>query len=243
MAPLGRYTEPPAYHVVRKGETLYAIAWRYGLDYRRIATKNGIGTPYTIFPGQHLRLVDNVPGYQGSQPKSGRQVTPRWRRHNEHHAWDSAAIVVSHAEPPVSARPTSDLIEWQWPTRGKLVNRFSDTEQNGIDVSGTLGQPIFAAATGQVVYSGGGLSGYGELIIIRHDKHFLSAYAYNNKLLIAEGDRVIGGQRIAEMGRSRSGEVMLHFEIRRDGRPVNPMRYLPKLSLKEESHVERARDG
>lgn len=229
------------YHVVRKGETLYAIAWRYGLNYRQLAAWNGIRAPYTIYPGQRLRLFARPRQPRKAQPQKP-PPTASLPRRGTPRPQDALAA------PSVSARqatepPGDSVLRWRWPAAGKVVNGFNDAEQKGIDIGGRLGQPIYAAADGYVVYSGGGLRGYGKLIIIKHNSHYISAYAHNNNVLVMEGDRVIGGQRIAEMGRTRSGEAMLHFEIRKDGRPVNPMRYLPRVSLKEESHVEKARDG
>lgn len=109
-----------------------------------------------------------------------------------------------------------------------MIASFQASGRKGVDIAGHFDQPIYAAAGGRVVYSGGGLRGYGKLIIIKHNKRFLSAYAHNNKLLVEEGDKVSGGQHIASMGRSGADRVMLHFEIRHDGNPVDPARYLPK---------------
>ena len=117
---------------------------------------------------------------------------------------------------------------WQWPARGEVVTSFSRSGGKGIDIAGSFGQAIVAASDGEVVYSGSGLIGYGQLIIVKHNKRYLSAYAHNNKILVKEGDTVKGGQRIAEMGRSGSNRALLHFEIRRDGKPIDPVRYLPK---------------
>jgi lipoprotein NlpD len=117
---------------------------------------------------------------------------------------------------------------WRWPARGKVVTSFSASGRKGIDIEGRFGQTVMAAAGGRVVYSGSGLIGYGQLIIVKHNKRYLSAYAHNNKLLVKEGDAVKGGQRIAEMGRSGPNRALLHFEIRRDGKPIDPLRYLPK---------------
>lgn len=246
-APVGHFPKhnphPSGYHIVRKGETLYAIAWRHGLDYRQVAAWNGIRAPYTIFPGQRLRLVErSTQQPRKSMPRKTQQAASSLPRNTKPPAEHKLPV------PPVSSRQApapqhNDVLHWRWPAAGMVVSGFDDADQKGIDISGRLGQPIYAAADGQVVYSGGGLRGYGKLIIIKHNSRFISAYAHNNNVLVMEGDRVIGGQRIAEMGRARSGQPMLHFEIRQDGRPVNPLRYLPRASLKEESHVERARDG
>jgi lipoprotein NlpD len=117
---------------------------------------------------------------------------------------------------------------WRWPVRGKIVGHFGTTGGKGIDIAGRRGTAIKAAAPGHVVYSGSGLRGYGKLIIVKHNKRYLSAYAHNERLHVKEGDTVKGGQRIAEMGDSDAKSVRLHFEIRRDGQPVNPTRYLPR---------------
>lgn len=245
-APLGHSSKhsPPqrGYHVVRDGETLYAIAWGYGLDYRQVAAWNGIRKPYTIFPGQRLRLVAPPRQHRPSPPRKMQQPPTTLPSANKSRIEQGRSGPKGHdREVPKPHR--GEALRWRWPAAGKVLNGFADSARKGIDITGRLGQPVYAAADGQVVYSGGGLRGYGKLIIIKHNSRFISAYAHNNNVLVVEGDRVIGGQRIAEMGRAQSGQVMLHFEIRRDGRPVNPMRFLPRVSLKEESHVRRLRDG
>src|SRR5262249_20766326 len=136
------------------------------------------------------------------------------------------------AEPSSDARPAAvdddSRINWLWPTEGKVITAFSDTENlKGIDIAGKTGQPIFAAASGKVVYAGTGLRGYGKLIIVKHNNSFLSAYAHNKDILVKEGQQVTRGQKIAEMGNTDSDQAKLHFEIRRNGKPVDPLRYLP----------------
>ena len=123
---------------------------------------------------------------------------------------------------------SSGKIKWFWPTRGKIVKSDSPTSKKGVDISGSSGQPVKAAAEGKIVYSGSGLVGYGKLIIIKHNDKFLSAYAYNSDLLVNEGDIVKAGQKISEMGQDQSGRNILHFEIRLNGNPINPLKYLPK---------------
>lgn len=250
-APVGYFSKhsphPSGYHVVRKGETLYAIAWRHGLAYRQVAAWNGIRPPYTIFPGQRLRLVArSTQQHRKSPPRKAQQAAASLPRNKKSRTRTEPKLpipAVSSRQAPQPQPQRNDVLRWRWPAAGTVVSGFDDAEQKGINIGGRLGQPIYAAADGHVVYSGGGLRGYGKLIIIKHNSRFISAYAHNNNVLVTEGDRVTGGQRIAEMGRTGSGQPMLHFEIRQDGRPVNPMRYLPRVSLKEESHVERARDG
>ena len=127
-----------------------------------------------------------------------------------------------------SGSSAAKSLNWTWPAKGQLIEPYSRRGNKGLDIAGDLGQPVYAARGGRVVYSGSGLIGYGKLIIIKHNKSHLSAYAYNDRLLVKEGDNVTGGQRIAHMGRNNAKQVALHFEIRRNGKPVDPLRYLPK---------------
>jgi lipoprotein NlpD len=138
--------------------------------------------------------------------------------------------VVTQAKKPTKSIKKSGSLRWHWPTHGHVIETFSSksSTRKGIDIAGRLGQGVKAASAGRVVYSGSGLRGYGKLIIVKHNEQYLSAYAHNRKLLVKQGDTVKLGQRIAEMGRSGTDRVKLHFEIRREGNPVNPMRYLPK---------------
>lgn len=215
---------PKEIHIVRVGETLYSIAWQYGYDYREVARWNGIARPYTIFPQQQLKVERpaGVSSYKTTKltkvnkPASAEPVKNR--------------SVTQPVLPAQKLRYSSQKIRWQWPARGKIQSRFSsqDPGQKGIDIAGHKGQPIYAAEAGYVVYSGSGLRGYGELIIVKHNETFLSAYAHNQRLLVKEGQKVKKGAHIADMGMTGTDRVMLHFEIRRDGIPVNPFKYLPK---------------
>ena len=130
------------------------------------------------------------------------------------------------AESPVAAKVAAG-VSWTWPAKGKTIGSFGRGGNKGLDIAGAFEQPIRAAARGQVVYAGSGLIGYGKLVIVKHNSHLLSAYAHNERLYVKEGDEVNGGQHLADMGRSGKGRVMLHFEIRRDGKPVDPLRFLP----------------
>lgn len=203
-------------HRVHSGDTLYSIAFRYGLDYRDLARWNNIPGPYIIYPGQVLRL----------QPGTSR---PRHRQSSadNHVVETNTAAPAGGVRQHVDAAP-SPAIEWQWPTRGTLMDTDTPTAKKGIDITGKTGQTVVAAAGGSVVYSGSGLLGYGKLIIIKHNDTFLSAYAHNDKILVKEGDRVTGGQEIATMGIGNDGEPVLHFEIRENGKPVDPLARLPK---------------
>ena len=223
------------YHVVASGETLYSIAWNYGYDYRNVATWNGISTPYTIYPGQVIRLkpppqpatVVVQPG-----PVISRQPGPIVDN-------TPAAVKPSTPQQPVKkvavnktlksgAAGQTDQLTWHWPVQGKILRSGSLTSKKGVDIAGRLGQDIKAAAQGDVVYSGSGLLGYGRLIIIKHNETFLSAYAHNSELLVGEGDSVSTGQVIARMGTNSSGQAQLHFEIRKNGSSVNPLTLLPR---------------
>lgn len=250
-AAVGAADERPSHHLVRQGDTLYGIAWRYGLDYRALANWNGIGPPYLIHPGSHLRLFPPEPGpdVAAGTRETGAGVTTRGvaappRAHapvpvpSESAPADSTpapaprpvqATPVPAAKPAAaSPAPGPAAIHWQWPTTGEIISEFAPGRSRGIDIAGEPGQPILAAAAGEVVYSGVGLVGYGELIIIKHDDEFLSAYAHNRRRLVGEGDRVSAGKTIAELGDSGADRPKLHFEIRKNGQPVDPRRYLPR---------------
>ncbi|MET4694223.1 lipoprotein NlpD [Endozoicomonas sp. NE40] len=205
-------------HIVRQDETLYSIAWLYGRDFRELADNNGIRSPYIIQPGQHISLEQRK-----------RAVTPPPQRQP---ATSPKQQVVK--KEPVQKRPAvspnPQTVSWRWPAKGKVIQRFSlsGSVNKGIDIDGNLGEPVMAAAAGEVVYAGSDLAGYGRLIIMKHNNSYLSAYAHNRELLVGEGDSVKAGQKIAEIGSTGTTEPKLHFEIRRDGKPVDPMRFLPK---------------
>ena len=229
----------PAYHQVRKGDTLYSIAWRYGLDSHSLASWNAVRSPYTIFPGQRLRLskppvtaprkatstgkpaptnpkASHPPAKSTSKPRA--KATPSSR---------------PQSKPKPKSSPTSRerlKLSWGWPTTGEVIQRFKrgDPARKGIKIRGRNGQLVKAAEGGKVVYAGSGLIGYGRLVIIKHNKNYLSAYGHNRRLLVKEGTNVRRGQVLAEMGRGSGGGTMLHFEIRRNGAPVDPTRLLPK---------------
>ncbi len=212
-------------YLVRKGDTVYSIAWTFGLDYRALAAANGLRPPYPLRPGQRLRMSapprPRTYVATKSRPKAAVPVPER-----------RGQVVKVYSRPAKRQTQTvwrnKPAPRWSWPARGRVVQGFSAnlTGNRGINISGRLGEPVHAAASGVVVYSGDGVRGYGNLLIIKHNDSYLSAYAYNRKLLVRLGQRVRAGQTIAEMGRNNAGRVMLHFEIRRNGRPVNPERYL-----------------
>ncbi len=213
----------PGYHIVVKGDTLYSIAWRYDHDYKDIAKWNDIISPYVIYPGQQIRLKP-IP------EKRQKLATKAPVKHKSEGGKPKQTAVASPKPslPQVKEKPVPiGPIKWQWPAQGKLVKSNTPTSKKGIDISGKIGQQIKAAAKGAVVYSGSGLLGYGKLIIIKHNDNYLSAYAYNSKILVQEGDFVNAGQHIAAMGQGNNGRAMLHFEIRKNGKPANPLGFLP----------------
>lgn len=209
-----------ATHVVRRGETVYRIATGNGITALDLALWNNIRPPYTIYPGQRLRLY---PGGGSATRTVQRGATPASR--------GSAAATrpATSAAAPVYA-PARSGVAWRWPTDGQLIGRYvsGDPTKQGIDVAGSSGQAVRAAADGVVVYSGTGLVGYGELVIVKHNEQWLSAYGHNRARLVNEGQVVKAGQQIAEMGRTGAARDMLHFEIRYNGKPVDPLAHLPR---------------
>lgn len=202
----------PAQYVVRSGDTLHSIAWRYRLDYRQLARWNSLSNPNLIFARQKLRL--SAPVKTRTTAKSSPTRVPQ----------RETANVKSQAK----TQSRSAALRWTWPATGSVQPATSALGTKGIEILGKRGQPVKAAAAGRVVYSGSGLRGYGRLIIVKHNEEFLSAYAHNERLLVAEGATVKSGESIAEMGDSEAKAVMLHFEIRRDGKAVEPLKLLPR---------------
>jgi lipoprotein NlpD len=232
------YTQPAGYEVVR-GDTLYAIAWRYGMDYRKLASANRIARPYHIYPGQELVLGEKDP-----EPAAVARVTSEPEiapvsRPAPATATAGAAKPKPTTPPPAASAPTatatnSDMsvpnepvTSWLWPARGKLVRDFSGTVHKGIDIGGQAGDPVLATSSGRVVYAGNGIVGYGNLLILKHNEQYLSAYGHNRQLLVQQGDMVKSGEKIAEKGSSATNSVRLHFEIRREGKPIDPKKLLP----------------
>ena len=202
------------YYIVQKGDTLYAIAWRYRVNAKSIARWNNLKDPYVIKPGQRLRL-----GYSRSNKTKSAQT----KKSSNSAASSSKKSASSSTKLPIAKAPGS----WSWPVKGRLISKYS-ADRNGIDIAANNGTPVKAAASGQVVYAGNGLRGYGNLIIIKHNATYFSAYAHSRKLLVAEGHRVKRGQKIAEVGSTGTNRDKLHFEIRKNGDSVDPLRYLPR---------------
>ena len=196
--------ERPATYTVRKGDTLYSIATRYDLDYRDLARWNYIGRDYRIYPGQKLRLSG-----RGSRPATAARTPVRPR--------DTQPVI-----------PSGPPVQWQWPANGASTRTQRPNGGQGLTIAGNLNQSIRAAGPGRVVYTGSGLLGYGQLLIIQHNDTYLSAYAHTASLLVKEGDAVNGGQPVATMGLGAQGQPMLYFEIRANGKPVDPLLFLPQ---------------
>jgi len=261
----------PYYHTVRKGDTLYSIAWKYGLDYKQIAYSNHIKSPYRIYAGQKLRLrpaykktaykksarasssgstrkyasktssKTKVSGSSGRNKSSSKykQKSSSKKTITSTKTRSSKKSTGSHAKhgsttKAVSKNKTAAFkgnkrLKWIWPVKGKIIQRYSPgSGKKGIDISAPRGTLIKSAEAGKVVYSGQGLVGYGRLVIIKHNDTYLSAYAHNQQLLVNEGQLVKKGQSIARLGRSGTNRYKLHFEIRKNGKPVNPISYLPR---------------
>ncbi len=205
--------------LVRPGDNLYSISFAAGENYIEVARWNDITSDsYTIYPGQVIKLY---PPESQSTGATAPAATPAATK----------SPTSANVQSVTTAGTTGTLSSsgWTWPASGQVIQPYSESANiNGIHIAGELGQPVHAAHDGQVVYSGSGLPGYGRLIIVKHDTRFLSAYAHNSRLVVQEGSNVKRGQKIAEMGSSDSDRVKLHFEIRVDGKPVNPVGYLPQ---------------
>lgn len=233
-----------ATYVVQKGDTMYSIAFINGVEVRDVAELNNIDDPSAIKIGQQL----NIPAPRVI--KTAEKKPPVWQAANQSGGIKTqpkagkipySATALAQAEKMqedgtaklevVAAKDEDDDeedLEWGMPSSGKVIAEFSESaNRKGVDISGKQGQAVVASAPGKVVYSGSGLRGYGKLVIIKHNKTFLSAYAHNDQVLVKEGQSVTKGQKIAEMGNTDSDQVKLHFEIRKFGKPVDPAQYLP----------------
>lgn len=221
--PGGFHEIAPDEYTVESGDTLFSIAWRYGLDHRDIAAWNGIDNASLIYPGQTLRM---------STPKNAKPRTKTTLKKAPEKADKPAQSRPKQAPARAAQKPSSRISQaapagWKWPANGKVL-RGSHGNRRALTIVGTPGQKIVSAAAGKVVYSGSGLRGYGRLIIVKHNSNYLSAYGHNRRLLVREGDQLKAGQTIAEMGESDSGQPGLHFEIRRNGKPVDAIPLLPR---------------
>ena len=209
----------PGFYTVKPGDTLIRIGLDHGQSYRDIARWSSVDNPNRIEVGQVLRVVPPVASGVVTKPVLSASVTP---------LVGLASAPPSPAAPSVGTSATADdEIGWIWPANGVVLAGFDEIKNKGIDIGGMAGDPVLAAADGRVVYAGAGLRGYGNLIILKHNNTYLTAYAHNQTLLIKEDQAVRKGQKIAEMGASDSDRVKLHFEVRRQGKPVDPAKYLP----------------
>ena len=217
---------PPGFYRVKRGDTLIRIALDNGQSYRDIAAWNNITDPNLIEVDQVLRVKP--------PPSTARVVTkpiePIKPADSKASADKKVATKKVEEKEVAAAEPKADAVDppikLSWPAKGKVVEEFNEAKNKGIDIAGKMGEPIQAAADGKVVYAGNSLRGYGNLVIIKHDNTYLTAYAHNRTLVVKEGESVRKGQRIAEMGDSDANMVKLHFEVRMNGKPVNPMQYL-----------------
>jgi lipoprotein NlpD len=255
-------------YTVKRGDTLFYIAWITGNDYRDLAQRNNIPEPYSLNVGQNIQLGNGSANGNGGmlaatdatsggvpKPPSSTQIQTATVDSQSTNAYSdnsgkqnvgkmlpaAGAVAATTATAPVTAPvvapPVSSTVSnsapvstWRWPTDGKIIDNFSSSEggNKGVDIAGSRGQPILATADGRVVYAGNALRGYGNLIIIKHNDDYLSAYAHNDTMLVREQQEVKAGQKIATMGSTGTSSVRLHFEIRYKGKSVNPLRYLPQ---------------
>lgn len=232
----------PGYYSVKSGDTLIRIGMDNGQSWRDIARWNNIENPNLIETGQVLRVTPPEETGVVVRPVSSTNVVTSPAPANTASAPAPASNTAtvrppaSAANPPNASTPANNLansdsaeetVSFQWPTRGNVLAGFDEVKNKGIDIAGKAGDPVLAAADGKVVYAGSGLRGYGNLVILKHNNTYLTAYAHNQSLLVKEDQAIKRGQKIAEMGNSDADQVKLHFEIRRQGKPVDPAKYLP----------------
>lgn len=224
-----------AQHQVRRGDTLFAIAFRTGVSVQELANWNALKPPYTIYVGEKLWLRPQAAlktaqdsAITGVVKPAKSTAKPTKRAATKRVATKRAATKLVAAKPLPKVALPKQVAQWVWPVRGKLIQKFSLKKgNNGIQIAAPVAAPVAAAAAGQVIYAGSGIRGYGELIIIQHSPSFLSAYAHNSVIMVQEGQRIKQGQKIAEVGDTGTNKIKLHFEIRKHGKPVNPLKYLP----------------
>jgi lipoprotein NlpD len=236
----------PGYYTVRPGDTLIRIGLDQGQNWRDIARWNNLDNPNLIEVGQVLRIappgvegvaatrpvappgrvetrpLDPAAAAGGTPPAAGTATVPAGAP-----GASAPAPAAATAAPPVPVREPDDDVPWAWPAAGPVASAFDEGRNKGVAITGRAGDPVLAAADGRVVYAGSGLRGYGNLVIVKHNNTYLTAYAHNQALLVKEDQAVRRGQKIAEMGSTDADRVQLHFEIRRQGRPVDPLKLLP----------------
>ncbi|WP_394753852.1 peptidoglycan DD-metalloendopeptidase family protein [Crenothrix sp.] len=239
------------YHTVKKGETLFSIGVNSGLGYQQLVKLNKISPPYTVEVGQRINLVTNTPSYvYKNNLAKHKQKTETVHKKTKKTVISVAYIKSPHSKttiqktqhfaefvkyPPLKAASISFdnkkmlKLAFKWPLKGAVVKNFRQSKNKGIDIAGKIGQTVYAAEAGKVIYGGSWLAGFGNLLIIKHNSIYLSAYANNSHLLVKEGQTVSKGQVVAQVGRTLSQKAALHFEIRKNGKSVNPLRLLPRL--------------
>lgn len=214
----------PGYYTVKPGDRLLRIAMDNGQNWRDLVKWNNLENPNVIEVGQVLRVVppvsEGTPARPAAPPRSDTRPAPA-------PAAASAAPAPAASVPAAAPIAGADDVAWAWPASGPVIVQFDEAKSKGIAIGGKAGDPVFAAADGRVVYAGSGLRGYGNLLIVKHNDTFLTAYAHNQVLLVKEDQVVRRGQKIAEMGSTDADKVQLHFEIRRQGKPVDPLKLLP----------------
>ncbi|MDX9884940.1 peptidoglycan DD-metalloendopeptidase family protein [Thauera sp.] len=241
----GTATPAPAsgYHTVRQGDTLLGVARQYGVTLPDLVAWNNVTDPNQIHVGQTIRVSPPgaapgtiaVPGSAGAVatpvPPIGTEAgsVPLVREPIGGRAPVAEPIVPEQPAPVVGepAPAAAGSGQWQWPAGGALIAGYNEASNKGLDIGGSVGDAVYAASAGKVVYAGSGLRGYGKLIVIKHNQEYNSVYAHNDKLLVKEDDQVVQGQKIAELGSSEADRPKLHFEIRKQGKAVDPMGYLP----------------
>ncbi len=232
----------PGYYTVRPGDTMIRIGLESGQNWRDIVKWNNVDNPNVIEVGQVLRVVPpgTDPNAASARPVAPPKVETRPLAATAPASGASAPAPAAAAAPasapaagqivaqlPAAPRDTEDDLSWAWPAGGQVASGFDESRSKGLSITGKAGDPVFAAADGRVVYAGSGLRGYGNLVIVKHNNTYLTAYAHNQTLLVKEDQVVKRGQKIAEMGASDSDKVQLHFEIRKQGKPIDPTRLLP----------------
>jgi len=230
-----RYAVAPDYYTVRSGDTLSAISMRYGLSYLSVAEMNDIAAPYRIYVGQSLRLKKGSGNVTRSTTKALTNNEPQIQRQTiklptQQPTPPTGTITAQPATPPVQTTTTvqSTQLRWVKPSNGPVIANYNVANNiKGIRFGGNQGDPIFAAADGQVVYAADGLKEYGNLVLVKHIDGYITAYAHNSKMLVKSGQTVTAGQKIAEMGSSGATSTMLEFQVRLDGKPINPANILP----------------
>lgn len=218
-------------YIVQKGDTLYAIAFKYALDFRRLAAANNIKAPYAIYPGDKLVLREApiAKAAASSTTASKPPATQPTKPTQQPVAKPAAKPTVAQPIKPAPTPSVTTTGPWIWPVKGTIERYFDNSKlSKGLDIVAAIGTPIRSVRDGTVIYAGSQLKGYGNLIIVRHDDVYLSAYAHNKAILVKEGQVVKQGDVIAELGMSGTQSPKLHFEVRKQGQPIDPMLVLPR---------------